>query len=138
MKRLMFAAALSLAASVLGVDVALADPSGEWRVADGNATIRIHKCGAGYCGYIASTTGKPGKDSKNPDPAKRNRSVIGVEVLISLKPAGANTWAGTTYNAEDGQIYNAKMTLEGEQALQIQGCVPNGGICGSETWSRVR
>jgi uncharacterized protein (DUF2147 family) len=64
--------------------------------------------------------------------------VIGLEVLINMKPAGPNVWSGTTYNAEDGQLYNAKISLENEQSLQIQGCVPNGGLCGSETWSRVR
>jgi hypothetical protein len=44
----------------------------------------------------------------------------------------------SSYNAEDGQIYTAQVSIQGEQALQIQGCVPNGGLCGSETWTRVK
>jgi uncharacterized protein (DUF2147 family) len=115
-----------------------ADPLGEWRVADGNATVQIRKCGGAYCGFVATTKTAPGRDEKNPDPAKRNRSVLGIEVLISLRPAGKNLWTGTTYNAEDGQYYSAKVSLQSEQALQVEGCVPNGGLCGSETWVRVK
>jgi uncharacterized protein (DUF2147 family) len=110
-------------------------PTGEWRVADGAATVRIEKCGANYCGYIATAT-DPGKDIRNPDPAKRSRSVIGIEILFNLKANGDNTFTGETYNADDGQIYIATLTPMGDK-LSIRGCVPNGGICGSETWTLV-
>ncbi|WP_036260092.1 DUF2147 domain-containing protein [Methylocapsa aurea] len=127
-----------LALVILSVSQAGADPIGEWRVQDGNATVRIRKCGAAFCGFIASTRTAPGKDEKNPDPSKRTRSVLGIEVLIGLRPAGNNLWSGQTYNAEDGQMYNASVSMASDQALQIQGCVPNSGLCGNETWTRVR
>jgi uncharacterized protein (DUF2147 family) len=131
-------AAAGFAATIFAATAAVADPAGEWRVADGTATIRIRKCGIGYCGVVASTITPAGKDAKNPDPSKRERSVIGIEALINMKPAGENSWAGTTYNAEDGQYYQAKISLQGEQSLKIEGCAPGGGACGSETWTRVR
>ncbi len=62
-------------------------PAGEWRVADGTATVRIEKCGAYFCGFVASAA-DPGKDIRNPDPAKRNRSVIGIEIMFNLKSDG--------------------------------------------------
>jgi uncharacterized protein (DUF2147 family) len=130
--------AAAFAAMMLVATAAVADPAGEWRVADGNATIRIRKCGAAFCGFVATTASAPGKDDKNPDPSKRNRSVIGIEALINMKPAGDNLWAGTTYNAEDGQFYSAKISLLSEQQLKIEGCAPGGGPCGSETWNRVK
>ncbi|MGB9186999.1 MAG: DUF2147 domain-containing protein [Methylovirgula sp.] len=117
---------------------ALADPLGEWRVADGTAIVRIKHCGAAFCGYIATTASAPGKDDKNPDPSKRGRSVIGLEVIIDMRAAGKNLWNGATYNAEDGQIYSASMWLSDEKSLNIKGCAPGGGMCGSEVWSRVR
>lgn len=128
----------AFALSVLFASAAMADPVGDWRVADGSATVRIKKCGAALCGYVASTRGAPGKDERNPDPGKRNRSVLGIEVLINLRPTGANVWSGTSYNAEDGLLYNATVTLGSENSLEIKGCGANGGVCGSETWSRVR
>jgi uncharacterized protein (DUF2147 family) len=115
-----------------------ADPIGEWRVADGTATVRISKCSAALCGFVASTRSAPGKDVRNPDASKRSRSVIGIEVLINLRPAGDNVWTGTTYNAEDGLLYNATVSQAGAQSLQIKGCGANGGVCGSETWTRVK
>lgn len=117
---------------------ALADPRGEWRVADGTATVRIRHCGSAFCGYIATTSTPPGKDAKNPDPRKRDHSVLGLEILINMKAAGDNRWTGATYNAQDGQMYSAAMSMLSVGALKIQGCVPGGTMCGSETWSRVR
>ena len=123
--------------SVAGANLALAaeGPSGEWVVADHTAVVRISKCGGGYCGFVAK--GQPGKDYRNPDPKKRNRSVIGIQVMFSMKQSGPNSWSGETYNAEDGQIYNGKITASGE-TLQVEGCVPGGGVCGSQTWTRAR
>jgi uncharacterized protein (DUF2147 family) len=117
---------------------ALADPVGEWRVADGTATIRIRHCGGALCGNVATTVSTPGKDIRNPDPHKRNRSVLGMEVLINMRPAGENLWSGMSYNADDGQYYATKISLEGAAALKIEGCAPGGGPCGSQLWSRVQ
>jgi uncharacterized protein (DUF2147 family) len=131
----------AIIASILIVpSVARADPDvvGDWLVGDGSATIRIRKCGAGFCGSVVSTRSPAGRDLKNPDPAKRRRSVIGIDVLSNMRPSGAHSWSGTSYNAEDGQTYETRMTMQGEGSLQIKGCVPNGGICGTETWTRIR
>ena len=133
MKRITLTA---LAFTALFIGAACADPVGEWRTADG-ATVRIKKCGSGLCGFVAATRGAPGKDVRNPDPAKRSRSVLGIQVL-SLRPRGDKTWGGTSYNAEDGLTYNATLTEAGERSLQIKGCGANGGVCGSETWTRVK
>lgn len=128
----------ALAMTALFAGAASADPTGDWRTGDGNATVRIKKCGSGLCGFVSSTRGAPGKDVRNPDPAKRNRSVLGIEVLINLQPKGDKVWSGTTYNAEDGLLYNATVTEQSASALQVRGCGANGGVCGSETWSRAR
>ena len=118
-----------------GSSFAAADgPAGNWVVADHTAVVKISKCGGGYCGFVAK--GQPGKDYRNPDPKKRSRSVIGIEVLFNMKPSGGESWSGETYNADDGQIYNGKVTLTGPNTLSIEGCVPGGGVCGSQTWTR--
>jgi uncharacterized protein (DUF2147 family) len=113
-------------------------PGGDWRVADGTATIRIHRCGGGWCGRVVDTITPAGKDIHNPDPRKRNRTVLGLEVLYGLRAAGPNKWSGYSYNAQDGQTYTISVSLQGTTALRVQGCVPGGGACGGETWARVR
>lgn len=130
------AAGLLLLVAGPGAAAAGTGPSGEWLVEDHSAVVRISKCGGGYCGFVAK--GQPGKDYRNPDPSKRNRSVIGIEVFFSMRPAGPNSWAGQTYNSEDGQMYNGKITLTSENTLQVEGCVPGGGPCGSQSWTRAR
>lgn len=136
MKMSSFGAAIGFALAAVGfTSAAQADPVGEWRVADGTATIRIKKCGPNFCGFVASAT-TPGKDIRNPDPTKRDRSTVGIEVLFDLKTAG-NTYTGETYNADDGQVYIATLTPMGS-SMEIKGCVPDGGACGSETWTLLR
>jgi uncharacterized protein (DUF2147 family) len=110
-------------------------PAGEWLVEDGSAVVRISKCGAGFCGFVAR--GQPGKDYRNPDPRKRERSVIGIQVFFSMR-GGPPSWTGETYNADDGQIYIGKITPTGPSTLTVEGCVPGGGACGSQSWTRAR
>lgn len=134
MKRITLSA---LAFTAIFAGAASADPVGSWRTGDGSAIVRIAKCGGGLCGFVAKTEGAAGKDIRNPDPAKRSRSVLGIEVL-SLRPRGDKVWGGTSYNAEDGLTYNATLTESSERSIQIKGCGANGGVCGSETWTRVK
>jgi uncharacterized protein (DUF2147 family) len=128
---------LFLLALLTASTAALADPVGEWQVADGTATVRIHRCGRALCGNVATTVSDPGKDIRNPDPTKRNRSTLGMEVLINMRPNGPNVWAGTSYDADDGQYYSTQISLDSETKLRISGCAPGGGPCGSQTWLRV-
>ncbi len=118
---------------------ASADPVGRWRVADEDAIVRIQDCGADtLCGYVAKTPDPKQRDIRNPDPSKRKQTILGLEVLIDLKKTGADTWAGTSYNAEIGQNFSAKVTQKGNDTLEVEGCAPGGGNCGTETWTRMK
>jgi uncharacterized protein (DUF2147 family) len=111
-------------------------PVGEWLVEDGTAHIRIVSCGNALWGVISWTKGAPGKDENNPEPAKRNRSVLGIPILINMKPSG-DRWDGDVYNAENGKTYSSHINLVSADVLKIQGCVFGGLICGGENWKRV-
>ncbi|MGZ8396118.1 MAG: DUF2147 domain-containing protein, partial [Rhodoplanes sp.] len=111
-------------------------PVGEWMVEDGEGQIRIEECGANLCGYV-STAKNPGeKDRKNPDPELRGRSVMGMPILIDMKPSG-NRWNGRIYNAKDGKTYSANISLKSGDTLRVEGCAFGGLVCGGQTWSRV-
>ena len=111
-------------------------PTGEWLVKDGTAHIRIADCGGALWGVIAWTKDAPGKDVNNPNPALRDRSVIGMPILINMRPGGGR-WDGQVYNAEDGSTYTSHITLVSADVLSIEGCVFGGFICGGENWTRV-
>ena len=111
-----------------------ADVKGVWLRDTGNSKIRIAQCGDALCGTIAwEKTAKT--DDNNPDPAKRGRALVGVQVLFNMKPAADNRWNGSAYNPEDGKTYSGSMILEGE-ALTTKGCVLGGLICKSVGWAR--
>jgi uncharacterized protein (DUF2147 family) len=111
-------------------------PIGEWQVRDGTAHIRIANCGHALWGVISWTKGEPGKDVNNPDPSLRDRSVMGMPILINMQPSGSR-WDGQVYNAEDGETYKSHISLVSPDVLSIEGCVLGGLICGGENWTRV-
>ena len=114
-----------------------ADPTGDWRVADGVANIRVAQCNGNMWGAVAWEKTPGGKDSHNPDPAKQSRPSLGMAILIDMKKkAGVEAWEGQVYNAKDGQLYSSTIKPIGTDQLEIQGCVL-GFLCGGETWTRV-
>ncbi len=114
-----------------------ADPTGDWRVADGVADIRIAQCGGSVWGAVSWEKTPGGKDVNNPDPAKKNRLTLGMPILIDMKrKPGADQWEGQVYNAKDGQYYSSTITPSDPDHLEIRGCVL-GFLCGGETWTRV-
>jgi uncharacterized protein (DUF2147 family) len=121
-----------------GVNAAFAaDPTGDWKVADGVANIRVAQCNGNMWGVVAWEKTPGGKDKSNPDTAKQSRPTLGMPILIDMKKkAGVDSWEGQVYNAKDGQLYSSTIKPVGADQLEIQGCVL-GFLCGGETWTRV-
>src|ERR1700710_3120521 len=131
---------LFFATSLFAIDVTpafAADPTGDWRVADGVANIRVAECNGSMWGAVAWEKMPGGRDSHNPDVSKQNRPTLGMPILIDMKKkADADQWEGQVYNAKDGQLYSSTIKPAGPDQLEIQGCVL-GFLCGGETWTRV-
>jgi uncharacterized protein (DUF2147 family) len=121
-----------------GLAAALAaDPTGDWRVADGVANIRVAECNGSMWGVVAWEKTPGGRDKNNPDVSKQNRPTLGMPILIDMKRKPAvDQWEGQVYNAKDGQFYSSTIKPAGSDQLEIQGCVL-GFLCGGETWTRV-
>lgn len=120
------------------------DPTGTWLTEDGRAKIRLDRCGPGaanVCGKVVwmrvpnGPDGNPMLDQKNPDPKKRGRPILGLQIITGLKPAD-DRFAGEIYKADEGKIYQVELERESEGKLSISGCLL-GLLCGSQTWSRV-
>jgi len=123
---------------------AAAEPAGNWLTQGGNSRIRIADCGGALCGTIVwlkepndPETKKPKTDKNNADAGKRSRPLMGVQIVLSMKPNGANKWSGQVYNAEDGKTYSGNITMTGANELQLQGCALGGLVCKSQTWTRA-
>ena len=114
-----------------------ADPTGDWRVADGVANIRVAQCYGNMWGAVSWEKTPGGRDSNNPDASKQSRPTLGMPILIDMKKkAGVDQWEGQVYNAKDGQSYSSTIKPVGTDQMEIQGCVL-GFLCGGETWTRV-
>jgi len=114
-----------------------ADPTGDWRVADGVANIRVAQCGGSMWGVVAWEKEPGGRDKNNPDASLQSRPTLGMPILLDMKKkTGADSWEGQVYNAKDGQTYSSSITPVDADHLEIKGCVL-GFLCGGETWARV-
>lgn len=112
-----FLNAAAIAFCFLSSAALAASPEGNWLSEDGGTKVHISTCGGNkLCARLVwldhpidPATGKPKTDKLNPDPAKRERPLIGLEVVHALAPSGPNTWSGLIYNADDGRTYKANL-----------------------------
>jgi uncharacterized protein (DUF2147 family) len=136
---------MAILAAPLGAPAAHAqagEATGVWLTQAGDARVRVSKCGGGICGVVVGlrepinpATGKPQVDDKNPNPALRNRPMIGLPLFSGMQPTGPNRWSGQIYNADDGSTYVSHVSLAGPDTLKVEGCM--GALCGGENWTRA-
>lgn len=124
-------------AAVSAAKTAATSPVGEWLVEDGEARVRIEECGTNLCGIVSGAKNSSDTDRKNPDPELRHRPIIGLPVLLDMKPITKRKWEGQIYNAKDGKTYTASISLADPLTLRVEGCVFGGLICGGQNWTRV-
>jgi uncharacterized protein (DUF2147 family) len=146
-KSMKFLRIATIAAGLLGVSLGTsfaADPIGTWQTEEGKAIVRIAACGPALCGTIISLkeandeSGKPKTDKNNADSGLRSRPMIGVQIVLGMKPSGtANRWSGQVYNAEDGKTYSGSLTLQDANTIKLEGCILGGLVCKAATWTRA-
>jgi len=136
-----------LCAAAIGLSLAssaamAADPAGTWLSEDGGTKVQIANCGGKLCGTVVwlnrptdPSTGKPKTDSLNPDPGKRGRPLLGLQVVHGLTSNGPDTWSGQIYNADDGKTYQAHVMVVSHSAMKVEGCVL-AVLCMGRTWTR--
>jgi len=131
-----------VALASLAAEPGRADPAGVWREKDGG-TIRVYRCGGAMCGTIAtvqprldSATGKPRTDKNNENASKRKRPLVGIQVLIAMRPNGAGKWSGRLYDADRGRTFSGHLVEVGPNTIRIEGCAL--GLCGGDELNRVR
>src|ERR1700679_1853895 len=98
-----------------------ADPTGDWRVADGVANIRVAQCNGSMWGAVSWEKTPGGRDSNNPDVSKQSRPTLGMPILIDMKrKPGVDQWEGQVYNAKDGQFYSSTIKPISADQMEIQ------------------
>jgi uncharacterized protein (DUF2147 family) len=137
-------AALAVALGIVSIAQAFAaDPIGTWLTGDKKGKVKIVNCGGAICGTLTwlaepndPATNKPKTDQNNKDASKQGRPLIGVPIVLGMRPSGGDAWQGQVYNAEDGNTYSGSFTMNGANTAVLKGCVMGGLICKGQTWTR--
>lgn len=131
---------ISAMALVLGAPVAAAEPvTGRWLTAEKTGVVEIAPCGANLCGTIVRVTGpRRGeaelRDANNPDPALRNRRILGLPILTGFtRRDGA--WRGRIYDPNSGKSYRSIIGIGANGRLEVKGCI--GPFCQTQIWTRA-
>ena len=122
-----------------------ADPMGTWYTGDKDSQVRIANCNGALCGNLVwlkepndPATGRPKTDKNNADASKQSRPLIGVPIVLGMKPNGTpNQWSGNVYNASDGKTYSGSFTLMDANTAELKGCAL-AVFCKSQTWTRAK
>ena len=121
-----------------------ADPIGTWYTADKDSEVRITNCGGSLCGNLVwlkepndPATSRPKTDKNNADASKQSRPLLGVQIVLGMKPSGTpDQWSGNVYNASDGKTYTGSFTMTGPNTAELKGCVMS-IICKTQAWTRA-
>ncbi|MDI6752989.1 MAG: DUF2147 domain-containing protein [Thermodesulfobacteriota bacterium] len=125
---------------------------GKWWNQEKDAQIEIYACEGKYCGKIVwmkepnysandpkGMGGQPRIDRENPDPAKKERSMLGLNLVWGFTYSGGNLWeGGHIYDPRDGKTYKCKMTLETPDHLKVRGFIGVSLIGKTNNWARVK
>lgn len=125
--------AIALLISINAFGAGSGDVLGAWKAEGTNSKLVLFRCGEKICGKIISpkgpedidsrhgSVGKAEVDSKNPDPALRNRPIIGMEIMKGFTAKGDNQWEnGICYNPESGKSYKCKMHMVSPERLELR------------------
>lgn len=111
------------------------DAFGTWVHPDNGSHVRMYACGERLCARIARISDKQELDDHNPDPAKRDRPIVGM-MILSAKKSAPNKWSGKLYDRSDGKVYSGTVTVNSRGSLHLSGC-SMGIFCKNAIWTRV-
>jgi uncharacterized protein (DUF2147 family) len=142
MKKIMLLPALLLAMIFLlaAVSANAATPlEGYWLTQNERSVIRVEECDKGLCGYIHwIIEGGMQTDSKNPDESMRDRPMCGMPILWGMSETSGTQWEnGKIYKADDGDIYDADLTLQPDDSLKVRGYRGITLFGKTQIWNRV-
>jgi uncharacterized protein (DUF2147 family) len=117
-------------------------PTGLWLTQNERSVVKLYQCEQGkpfLCGKIAwIIDGGMQFDTKNPDASKHKTPLCGMTILSGLKMEKPTYWSGgKVYKADEGDTYDANMTILSDNSLEVRGFVGMSLFGKTQTWKRV-
>ncbi len=103
--------------------------------------VKIEKCSNSICGEIETIFTEDNEDPKsildknNKDKSKRNRQIVGINILtdFSIKESNQKIFkGGKIYDPRSGNTYKSNLYLNEDGTLRVEGCLAF--ICDGEKW----
>lgn len=119
------------------------DIVGIWMVNENKAKIQVYRSGTKYYGkiiWLKEPNRKDGKqkvDAHNPDPKKRNNSVIGLVVLKDFVFDDGVWNSGDIYDPSSGNEYSCKITMPDRNTMKVRGYLGISLFGRTEIWKRA-
>jgi uncharacterized protein (DUF2147 family) len=148
MKKALCLASLWLLAPV-SVWAASDDILGVWNTAEGRSRVEVYQCADRYCGKIIwlkeplypqddanGMAGKSKVDRENPDPAKREQPLLGLQILQDFRYDGDKWQEGTIYDPKEGKTYKCKITMAEDGKLHVRGYIGISLFGRTTEWTR--
>ena len=109
---------------------------GTWLSQDGGTKVRLSNCGGKLCGTVVwlheptdRATGKPKTDKLNPDPAKRARPMIGLQVAARPGARRPEQMVGPASTMPTTATPTRRsFQVQGDSTAKVQGCVLGGAV----------
>ncbi|MBX2806215.1 MAG: DUF2147 domain-containing protein [Hyphomicrobiales bacterium] len=136
-----------LTTSVLAADeLKSEDVFGSWRLPENNSIVDIYECSGRVCVKVVSVADPGRRDVRNPDPALRDRLLIGIVIADKFQRARDPSdlserkfqWRGQLYSTLDGATYDGSLNLLDKDTITMVGCVLSGLFCEAKTFKRIK
>jgi uncharacterized protein (DUF2147 family) len=113
---------------------------GTWKTPKHDGKVVIEECGAAICGRVTDgreLRANPNQtDARNPDASKRERKILGLNILEGYTGGPTEWTGGTVYDPQTGDSSSdSTLTLQSPNTLVVKGC--RLVFCRSETWTKI-
>lgn len=125
---------------IVGMYSLVSDVTGE------ASKVKIYKGKSGYEAVITwlahpnDKTGKPKKDSKNPDAKLRNRTIVGTVIMTGLSfDSDDREWSGgKIYDPATGKSYKVVCKFENSKTLKVRGYIGIPTLGRTVLWTKIQ
>ena len=119
--------------------------TGKWLTGEKNGIVLIFKYKEKYYGKLVwikdslNKHGNPVKDTKNPDPEKREQNIKGLIFMFNFTydPEEDKWKDGRVYDPESGNTYSGYLKLQSKNVMDLRGYMGISLIGRTDTWTRV-
>src|SRR5690606_5996057 len=128
MRSMILVAGLVLSSITLPANAQVKAPTGLWLTENERSVVELYQCKKGepvLCGKIAwIIDGGMQYDTKKPDASKHKNPLCGLTIVSGLRMENPTFWSGgKVYKADEGDTYDASMTIVSEDKVRLRGFV---------------